>query len=182
MVANIQKPVTPPTTYDKENWWWHDERGVRYVVSDDVLYLTTHQLAKELRMYPETLFRWCRKWFGDLPPGRDGARMGYRIPLEYRLVARAWLQTEDMRVREVARRAIVESPKNFVVVVANIGSTHYTDREVVGRIESLTTVPTFRGHAISVIYVGDEIVWSDVASKEIDQLVPFQQANTRKVM
>lgn len=135
---------------------WHDERGVRYV-DDGVPYLTTHQLAKELDMYPETLFRYCRhKWFGPLPAGRSGAKMGYRIPLEYRRVARVHQQTEDLRLREVARRALVVDPKKFVVVVANIGSTHYSVPEVVGRMESLLASDAYRQDLISVIDTGDD--------------------------
>lgn len=135
---------------------WHDGRGVRYGVSnDDVPYLTTHELAKELSMYPETLFRWCVKWFGTLPKGRTGAKMGYRIPLEYRLVARGWLQTENPLIREVARRALVASPKNFVVVVANTGSTHYSVPEAVNRMESLLSASAYRGNLISMMFVGD---------------------------
>lgn len=134
---------------------WHDERGVRYV-DDGEPYLTTHQLAKELGMYPETLFRWCVKWFGPLPAGRRGAKMGYRIPLEYRLVARAWLQTENPYLREICRRALVDSPKNFVVVVANLGSTHYSASEVVGRVDSLLKSSAYGTHLISIIGVGDD--------------------------
>lgn len=152
MVTQVAKdrPAVPSLG---ENPDWVDERGVRYV-KDDVPHLTTHELAKSLGMYPETLFRWCRKWFGNLPKGRAGAGMGYRIPLEYELVARAWLMTEDPRLREVVRRAIVADPKDYVVVVANIGSTHYSDREVVGRVESLTSSPTYRHHALHIFHVG----------------------------
>jgi len=146
--------ITPPTFSEHEGWW-EDKRGVRYV-DDGVPYLTTHQLAKELGMYPETVFRWCVKWFGALPAGRGGAKMGYRIPLEYRTVARAWLQTEEPRLREVIRRAIVADPKNWVVVVANLGSTHYSGREAIGRMQSLVDSPTFKGSIVSMIYVGDD--------------------------
>lgn len=132
---------------------WEDGRGVQYV-TNNFEYLTTGELAAELRMYPETLFRWCRKWFGVLPSGRAGARMGYRIPVEYRLVARAWLQTEDPRLREVVRRALVETPRNWVVVVDNVGSTHYSDAEVVGRVESLLRTTAFRHQALWIMYVG----------------------------
>lgn len=146
--------VVSPPSYSEQPGWWEDKRGVRYV-DNGIPYLTTHQLAAELDLYPETVFRWCRKWFPQLPRGRAGAGMGYRIPLEYRMVARAWLQTEDPALREVIRRAIVAEPKNWVVVVDNVGSTHYTDREVVGRMETLVKHPTFRGHIISTMYVGD---------------------------
>lgn len=133
---------------------WLDPRGVEYVTTD-VPYTTTDALAKELSMYRETVYRWCFRWFGPLPEGRTGAKMGYRIPLEYLAVGRAWLQTEDPRLREVLRRAIVASPRNWVVVVANLGSTHYSVAEVVGRVESLTKHSTYRGQVVSVVYVGD---------------------------
>jgi hypothetical protein len=152
-VRDINAPPNPPP-YSEDPDWWVDERGVRYA-DNGVPYLTTHQLARELDLYPETVFRWCRKWFGPLPQGRSGAGLGYRIPLEYRMVARAWIVTEDVRLREIMRRSIVADPKDWVVVVANVGSTHYTDRETVGRMETLIRHPTFRGHAISAMYVGD---------------------------
>jgi len=145
--------IAPPS-YSEDTGWWVDKRGVRYV-DNGVPYLTTYQLAAELGMYPETLFRWCRKWFGELPRGRAGAGMGYRIPEEYRMVARLWLSVEDPRVREVGRRAIITDPKEFLVVVANVGTTHYTDREVVGRVDTLTKHSTFRGQIISIMHVGD---------------------------
>jgi len=81
--------------------------------------------------------------------------MGYRIPLEYRKVAKLWLATEDHRIREVGRRALVSDPRNWVVVVAYLGSTHYTDREATGRIESLIGSDAFQGKVISTMYVGD---------------------------
>lgn len=146
-------PFTVPSISENANWL--DSRGVRYV-QDGVPYLTTHELGKELGMYPETLFRWCVKWFGKLPAGRAGAKMGYRIPLEYRRVARVWLQTEDPRLREAARRALVADPRPFVVVVANLGSTHYSVPEVVGRVESLQRSDAFRHEIISVIFTGDD--------------------------
>lgn len=154
MVSSKPKEVVVPSFAEAPIW--HDPRGVEYVTNPDVLYLTTDQLAKELDMYRETVYRWCSKWFGDLPKGRTGAKMGYRIPQEYLKVGRAWLQTEDPRLREVLRRAIVAAPRNWVVAVANVGSTHYSDAEVVGRVESLTKHSTYRGQTISVIYVGDE--------------------------
>lgn len=152
MVTQVSKnkPVVPSLG---ENPEWVDERGVRFADTGEP-YLTTHDLAKMYGMHPETVFRWCRRWFGNLPKGRAGAKMGYRIPLEYELVARAWLMTEDPQLREVVRRAIVTDPKDWVVVVANIGSTHYSDREVVGRVESLTSSPTYRHHALSIFHVG----------------------------
>jgi AraC-like DNA-binding protein len=150
---SVGQTIAPPS-YSEDPSWWVDKRGVRYV-DNGVPYLTTYELAAELSMYPETLFRWCKKWFGVLPRGRAGAGMGYRIPLEYRMVARLWLRSEDNRLREVGRRAIITDPKDWVVVVDNIGTTHYTDREAVGRMDTLTKHPTFRGQVISTMYVGD---------------------------
>lgn len=154
MVKDISKTTTHvPKMGEQERWL--DPRGVEYV-SNDMPYLTTGQLAKELdNQYPETVFRWCRKWFGNLPPGRRGAGLGYRIPLEYKRVGRAWLMTEDTHLREVVRRAIVDSPKDWVVVVANVGSTHYSVAEAVGRAESIAHSSTYRNHVISILYVGD---------------------------
>lgn len=157
MVKAKETAPVPPVDSNPE---WVDVRGVEYVGrSDDDgqrTYLTTHELAKELAMYPETLYRWCVKWFGNLPAGRTGGKMGYRIPLEYRLVAKVWLRTEDARIREVARRALLESPRDFVVVVDNIGSTHYSVSEAVNRVESLSKSPTFRGSVITLLFVGQD--------------------------
>lgn len=150
MVKAKEKLVVPSVSQDPD---WLDSRGVRYV-DDGTPYLTTNQLAKELGMFPETVWRYCVQWFGKLPKGRTGAKMGYRIPLEYRAVAKVWLQTRDPLVREAARRALVVDPKNFVVVVANIGSTHYSVPEVVGRMESLLGSSAYRQSQISVLYVG----------------------------
>lgn len=119
---------------------WVDGRGVggsHQKAAARPTYLSTHELAKEIRMYPETVFRWCRKWFGVLPAERKGSQNGYRIPLEYRRVARVWRMIEHPIVREVARRALVTQPRKFVVVVATIGSTHYSAAEAVNRVESL---------------------------------------------
>lgn len=149
---NIGHTITPPPYTEQAKW--EDKRGVRYV-DNGVPYLTTHQLAKEFDMFPETVFRWCRKWFGDLPKGRAGAGLGYRIPLEYRMVARAWLQTEDPRLREVVRRAIVADPKDWVVEVANLGTTCYSDVQTVATMERIIRTPQFKGQIVSTMYVGE---------------------------
>lgn len=161
MVTPKSSTPTHVPTYAEQSVWF-DSRGVEYVTLESVnphaarTYLTTHELAKEFKQYPETVFRWCRKWFGHLPQGRQGGKNGYRIPLEYRLVVRAWLQTEDVRVREVARRAILDSPKDFVIVVDKVGSTHYSVFEAVERVQALLTHSTFRNHVISLLYVGSD--------------------------
>ena len=147
------QPTPPPVERTLD--WWRDERGVRYVAGD-VPHLTTWGLAKELDMYHETVYRWAKKWFGPLPEGRPAtSNAGYRIPVEYRLVARLWLQTEDHRIREVGRRAIVTDPKNWLVVVDNIGSTHYSGGEAGERVLQLLREPTFKGRIISTVFVGD---------------------------
>lgn len=151
MVTTKGKILVVPSVSQEPEWF--DVRGVRYA-DTGVPYLTTDELAKELSMYKETLWRWCRKWFGPLPAGRTGAKMGYRIPLEYRMVGRLWLMTEVPEIREPGRRAIIADPRNFLVVVANIGSTHYSVAEAVGRVETLLESPTFRSNTISTFYVG----------------------------
>lgn len=151
MVKAASKPKVPSVG---EATTWEDSRGVGYTVGG-MPYLTTNELAIELSMHPETVFRWCRKWFGDLPKGRTGAKQGYRIPLEYRMVARAWLQTEDVALREVIRRAIVAEPRNWVVVVANVGTTHYSVSEALGRVESITRHSPYGNQIVSLMYVGD---------------------------
>jgi len=46
-------------------------------------------------------------------------------------------------------------PRNWVVVVANLGSTHYDDVELVERVKVLAKHPGFQGQIISTMYVGD---------------------------
>lgn len=112
-------------------------------------YLTTYDLRDDLQEWATTymprskqfpgdaaIYRWCaRDWFGPLPPTRKAGRSnGYRIPLEYRYVARLWHVVEDPRVRAAGLDAILESPKSWLVVVANVGSTHYTQADTMDRI------------------------------------------------
>lgn len=139
---------------------------------DPKTYLTTAQLADNLTRWasnrdrgrklahPETIYRWCRKWFGQLPEGRKGLHMGYRIPHVYKYVARLWWCVEDAQVREVGTRAILEdsgtTPKSWVVVVADYGSTHYTGAQVADRVHSLLAVSEQRQTPIHVFYVGDK--------------------------
>ena len=132
-----------------------DPRGIAY--NSPPPYLSTWDLAHELRVHPETVHRWCKRdWFGPLPAGRGGSKNGYRIPVEYRRIARVWMQTEDVRVRRVAQKALLEDPKSWVVVVDTVGSTHYSEGEAVGRVDSLLSVDSFRGKPLTVLYVGSE--------------------------
>jgi hypothetical protein len=138
---------------------------------DPSTYLTTVQLAKDLgewassvdggrvMPYPESIYRWCKQWFGPLPPGRTGPSMGYRIPPAYRYIARVWYLTENPEIRQTAREALLNDgshQKPWVVVVANLGSTHYTDSEVASRVHSLLTMSRQRNRMIHAFYVGDK--------------------------
>lgn len=119
-------------------------------------YLTTTELAKELSLWQEQVKRWCKQWFGDLPPGRRGPGLGYRIPLNYRYVARAWVQVPDHKIREQLAKVLSKDPKDWVVVVGNMASTHYTDSEVVSRVNQLLVTARQRNLAITLVYVGDK--------------------------
>jgi len=126
------------------------------MVQDSATFYTTYQLAKLLRMSPAQVQRWCRTWFGELPPARKtGKGMGYRIPREYLRVARGWMQSQDPKLREVVRKALIEQPgRDYVVVVGNLGSTHYTYLEAMSRLESVLPRLPNSQHVVSVIYVG----------------------------
>lgn len=124
------------------------------ILQDESTYLTTFQLAKELNMHPEQVHRYCLRWFGKLPPTRRGKGQGYRIPLNYRYVARGWLQTQDPEIREAMRAALSKDPKNFVVVVAGRASTHYTVHEAMERVGQVLESASRGPNITSVIYVG----------------------------
>lgn len=126
------------------------------VVQDQRTFFTTYQFAKLLRMSPAQVQRWCRTWFGELPPARQtGKGMGYRIPREYLRVARGWMQSQDPRLRETMRKAIVDAPnRDYVVVVGNLGSTHYTYLEAMARLESVLPRLPQKSQVVSLIYVG----------------------------
>lgn len=121
---------------------------------DRSTYLTTAQLARELHLWPEQVYRWCVSWFGGLPENRKGKGMGYRIPLHYRYVARAWLQTQDPELREQVRAAIDDDPKNFVLVVGNHTSTHYSVAEVQERMTQVLPLTERDNVVLHVIHVG----------------------------
>lgn len=128
-------------------------------------YLTTYDMVEELGEwvkdnlpnhkslpYNESIRRWCRKWFGSLPHDRIGGRgAGYRIPVPYRYVARAWWQSQDEAVREVAKRVLLADPKPWIVVVGKFGSTHYSVAEVLERVNQ---VLSGQSKQVEIIYVG----------------------------
>lgn len=133
-----------------------DKRGTRYVVPKGEEYLTTVEIAKALNLYSETVWRWCIKWFGKLPkdgPNRQGVGGGYRIPPPYLLVAKAWSLVEDEVTREAAKVALLESPKDWVIVVDKDGSTHYSVGEVEARITAILGSDT-KPSRITILYVG----------------------------
>lgn len=118
-----------------------DPRGLAYPApgQDPSTYYTTNDIAKILVIDPNLVHKWCRKsWFGPLPAGRQGGtRLGYRIPREYLYIARGWLQTEDLFLREKIRLGILKQLRDFVIICGDLVSTHYTSAEVVSRLESL---------------------------------------------
>ena len=129
-------------------------------------YLTTTQLAKELSLWQEQVKRWCKQWFGDLPPGRRGPGLGYRIPLNYRYVARAWMQCPDPKIRKELATVLSRDPKDWVVVVGKQASTHYTDSQVVARVTQLLPVATQRSTPLTIVYVGDKPQFGNKTGRE----------------
>lgn len=118
-------------------------------------YLTTTELANELGLWQEQVKRWCRSWFGKLDEGRRGPRMGYRIPLAYRYVARAWMQVEEPEVRRSLERVLAAEPKDWVVLVGKVGSTHYTLGEALTRLGQVVPVAQQQTVPVYCLYVGD---------------------------
>jgi len=115
-------------------------------------YYTTSELARELGVWQQQVYRWAKAWFGKLPRGRTGT--GYRIPKNYLYVARAWMQVEDHDLRNLVTDALAASPKNYVLVVGKVASTHYSVGEVVRRVSELLPVATQHNVPIQIIYVG----------------------------
>lgn len=124
------------------------------IIQDPSTYLTTQQLADEMNLSPGQVVRWCHRWYGELPASRKVKGQGYRIHPYMRNVARAWMQTEDTEVREAARKALAEGPKDFVVVVAKRGSTHYSVIEALRRVEQVLPHAQRSREPVSVLYVG----------------------------
>lgn len=132
-----------------------DARGVRYPSrhAPRHTYLTTDELAKELRLAPQQIHRWCRAWFGPLPDGRAAKGQGYRIPKEYRYVARFWKAVQDPHDRNQAWKALVDEPRPWVVVAGPHVSTHNTAGEVATRIDNLLHSSASRERVVT-LYVG----------------------------
>lgn len=120
-------------------------------------YLTTDQLAKDLHINYRQVHRWCQQWYGPLPPARRGKGMGYRLHPVMRRVARGWLQTQDPWMREAIRVSLTEIPRDWVVVVGKVATTHYTADEAMDatRRGILAGGPTLRRSPISILYVGE---------------------------
>lgn len=134
-----------------------DVRGKEYpsIEDEDWEFTTTWEIGDEVRSYPETVNKWCKLWFGKLPPGRAGGkRRGYRIPIEYRFVAKAWKQIEEPRQRELVRWALVDDLKDYVVLCGNTASCHYTAGEVEDRLQQLLGNAMMSRQLIVVVYVG----------------------------
>jgi hypothetical protein len=95
---------------------------------------STYELAEYLDQHPQTVIRWCRRWFGDLGKGRNvGRGQGYQIPWQYVYLARAYLRTDHDPTRRMIRDAILASPKDWVVVVDSIVYTCYDLPEAVDK-------------------------------------------------
>lgn len=137
----------------------HTPRRDAYVrpIQDPSTFFTTEQLGKDLGVSYRQVHRWCQKWYGPLPPARQGKGMGYRIHPAMRRVARGWLQTQDRWVREAIRTAIMKAPRDWVVVVGKSGTTHYTVAEALEatRLGIQSGAPVLRRLPISILYVGD---------------------------
>lgn len=136
-------------------------------------YLSTVELAARLRAWAgthaigsansdivyQTVHNWCRRdWFGPLPPERKGRSHGYRIPPHYEYVGRVWMLTQDEHVREVAQQLITpESARDWLVVVANVGSLHYSQEETEQRIAAVLRQVLLRSAPLHVLYIGPNI-------------------------
>lgn len=140
----------------------HDEishrDAYRGLQQDPSEYLTTEQLATELGVDRTTVHKWCRGWFGRLPQGRIGAGLGYRIPHEYGVIARAWVQTHDAEARQAIELALRSDPeashKKFLVQVANLVSSHYSVDEAMERAGSLVDRARAVSKPVHIYYVG----------------------------
>lgn len=134
-----------------------DPRGIRYPspYTDRKVFLTTNDIAQEMQIAPEQAWRWARRWFGALPVGRQGGReIGYRIPLEYRYVARAWVQCMDPNIREKIRWGLVNQLRDYIIVCGDLISTHYTSAEVTERLAALSGATTLSKFMTTIVHVG----------------------------
>lgn len=125
-----------------------------HVIQDESEYITTTQLGRMLGKDQKHIHRWCQRWYGPLPKTRRGRKMGYRIHPEMVRVARGWLQTEDDRVRDAIKYALLREPRDWVVMVGNEASTHYTAAEALQRAEQFLLEVRNNPMVISVMYVG----------------------------
>jgi hypothetical protein len=124
-------------------------------------YFTTYQLAKKLKVSPRLIISWAQKWFPGVQhvertgvKSAGGKLRGYRIPLIYEQIGRGWLQEENPMIREVIKKALSESPGDYVICVGNRGATCYTHQQVAGIIAiALVKMP---GKPIRIYYVGDK--------------------------
>lgn len=134
----------------------NDSYLTTYDLKEDLFAWSTRYMSSTKRAPGDAaIYRWCRRdWFGPLPKARTGRNSGYRIPPDYRYVARLWHVTEDPRVRAVGMKAILDDPKPWLVVVANVGSTHYTAAEAVRRVESLLYRAEESHLPLTVTYLG----------------------------
>jgi hypothetical protein len=66
------------------------------------------------------------------------------------------VQVPDHKIREQLAKVLSKDPKDWVVVVGNMASTHYTDSEVVSRVNQLLVTARQRNLAITLVYVGDK--------------------------
>jgi hypothetical protein len=110
---------------------------------------TSYELAEYLDQIPQTVIRWCRKWFGDLDKGFNvGRRQGYEIPWQYVYVGRLYLRTQHDPLRQLVRPVLLASPKDWVAVVDGVAQTCYTRDEAVEKVR--------RFHqAAHLLYVGE---------------------------
>lgn len=102
---------------------------------DPSTYITTEQLAREVGVTYYTVRRWCQWWFGELPPGRIGKGLGYRIPFKHRHVAHGWVQSKDHDIRKIMERVLLANPNPWLVVAGKRGETFDTYQQVLHQVE-----------------------------------------------
>jgi hypothetical protein len=110
---------------------------------------TSYELAEYLDQYPQTVIRWCRRWFGGLEKGFNvGRRQGYEIPWQYVYVGRAYVLTEHDPLRRLILPVLLASPKDWVIVVDDVAETCYSKDQAVEKVRR------FQHHAY-LLYVGE---------------------------
>lgn len=137
-------------------------------------YLSTQDLADVLGIPRRTAIYWAEGWFGQLPPGRRGSGLGYRLPHSYVKVGRLWMRTNIPAHREAGREAILTEPeRNFVLVtdrrirdetvtgtklpkeVAAQATSHYSIGEALEQLERLLPLAVRREQSIHLYHVGE---------------------------